>query len=600
MIFAHPEHLIYLMIPIITFGVYISYRILRKKDLKALGEETLLKKIFTHVDDRRRHIKFGLIFLSLVFAVLSLMQPKWGKELVKIKERGAEVVFILDNSLSMLAEDVFDENVAYNAKEISRFDRGKEIMIKMAEILKGNKLSLILAARRPQIECPLTFNYELLSHAYIKQAKIAPSYRQGTRLADAIENAFSLYSEGKVFPKIIILVSDGEDHKSRIKEVLKNVKDKGITIFTIGVGSKEGAYIPLRNMGYFTGQYKRHRGERVLSVLQEKTLKYIANHSLGAYYHISSGQDLQDLYRRIGLFNQGKFRNSQLLMLKDQFQVFMLAAFVFLVLGLFIPETKGQLKILLNTKNVTFLFLLFLITTGFSQDVKKGNEYYKSKQYQKAIEEYSKSIEKDPEDSEALLYRGNSYYKKNDLKNALRDYKKGLNLSENSESKSDFYYNMGRTAYQMGDRGKALQWYRKSLKENPDHRKARYNYYLLKKLLKKENRKGSSSNQSPQGQSNQKKPSDKPGDDGSPNTKRDQESDIMDRLRDHLGIPNKKESPSRDEPKAPQKTPKDPSAKNDMNKKLDQLFKRDQENRSQLNPPTNRDFSNYYYKDKDW
>ncbi len=600
MIFAHPERLIYFAIPMITFGIYLTYRILRKKDLKALGEKALLKKMFTHVDDKRRPAKFALVFLSLVFGVLSLMQPKWGKELVKIKERGAEVVFILDNSLSMLAEDVYDGSVAFNRKGISRFDRAKEIMIKMAEILKGNKLSLILAARRPQIECPLTFNYELLSQAYIKEAKIAPPYRQGTRLADAIENAFSLYSDGNVFPKIIILVSDGEDHKSRIREVVKKAKDKGITIFAVGIGSKEGAYIPLRNMGYFTGQYKRHKGNRVLSVLQEKTLRYIADNSFGAYYHIASGKDLQSLYERIGLFNQGKFRNSRLLMLKDQFQLFMLTALVFLALGLFLPESKGQLKILFDTRKITFLFLVFMITTGFTQDIKKGNEYYKSKQYKKAIEEYNKVIEENPEDRDAFLYRGNSYYKKNDLKNALRDYKNGLNLTENPKSRSDFYYNMGRTAYQMGDRVKALKWYRKSLKENPGHQKARYNYYLLKKLLKEENRRGFSPNRGPQDKLDQRSRSDKKNDDNPPDTPRDKEPDITDRPNEHLGIPDKKESLGRDESTSPPERPGALSDKKEMDKKLDRLFRRDQENRSQLNPPTNRDYRRYFNDNKDW
>ncbi|GMT48567.1 MAG: aerotolerance regulator BatB [bacterium] len=597
MIFVHPEHLVYFVIPMITLGIYITYRILRKKDLQALGEETLLKKMFTHVDDKRRHIKFALVFLSLVFAVLALMQPKWGKELVKIKERGAEIVFILDNSLSMLAEDVFDENVGYNRKEVSRFHRAKAIMIKMAEILKGNKLSLILAARKPQIECPLTFNYELLSQAYIKEAKIAPPYRQGTRLANAIENAFSLYSEGNVFPKIIILVSDGEDHRSRIKEVLKKVKDKGITIFTVGIGSEEGAYIPLRNMGYFTGRYKRYRGQKVLSVLQEKTLRYIADNSFGVYYHIRSGKDLQKLYERIGLFNQGKFRNSRLLMLKDRFQLFMLAALICLALGLFVPETRGQLKVLFDAKKIAFLFLVFMITTGFTQDVKKGNEYYKSKQYKKAIEEYNRAIEENPEDYYAHLYRGNSYYKKNDLKKALRDYKNGLNLVENPKSKSDFYYNMGRTAYQMGDRARALKWYRKSLKENPDHRKARYNYYLLKKLLKEENARESSSKGGSMASPNRKGNTDKNYLDAPPNARRDQESDVMDRLK---GLFDKRESLGRDESTSPSERPGAPSGKGEMDKKLERLFRRDQENRSQLNPPTNGDYERYFNEDKDW
>ncbi len=600
MIFVHPEHLVYFVIPLITLGIYLTYRILRKKDLQALGEETLLKKMFTHVDDKRRDIKFACVFLSLIFAVLALMQPKWGKEFIEIKERGAEVVFILDNSLSMLAEDVYDGNVAYNRNGISRFDQAKKIMIKMSEILKGNKLSLILAARRPQIECPLTFNHELLSQAYIKEAKIAPPYRQGTRLANAIENAFSLYSEGNVFSKIIILVSDGEDHKSRIEEVLKKAKDKGITIFTVGIGSEEGAYIPLRNMRYFTGRYKRYKRKKVLSTLQEKTLRYIADNSFGTYYHVGSGKDLQGLYEKIGLLNQGQFRNSRLLMLKDRFQLFMLAALICLAAGLFISETKGQLKVLFDSKKITFLVLVFMITTGFTQDIKKGNQYYKSEQYNEAIKEYSSAIEKDPEDSSAFLYRGNSYYKKNDLKKALRDYKNGLNLSENSKSRSDFYYNMGRTAYQMKDWVEALKWYRKSLKENPGHQKARHNYYLLKKLLTEDNGKGSSSKRGSKGSPNGKDRPDEDRNHDPPNTQRDQNSDVMDRLKEQPGLFDKGKSHGRDESMSPSERPGGPSGKGELDKKLDRLFRRDQENRSRLNPPSNGDFGRYFNEDKDW
>ncbi|MDH4128806.1 MAG: VWA domain-containing protein, partial [Spirochaetota bacterium] len=484
--FTDPNKLYYLFIIIIICGSYFYYLFSRNRDLKSIGNSKILSKLSLNIKSKIRHIIFTFLIISFTFSIIALARPKWDKENIIIRERSSEIIFILDNSLSMLAEDV-------NNKSLSRFTLAKKEIGKLITSLSGNKMGLILSARDSQIECPLTFNSKLLKNMYLDKAKIAPYNKQGTKLAHAIENSFYLFSEGKHINKYIILVSDGEDHNSNLYNVLMKSKELNITIYAVGVGSKMGSPIPLHDWENGATDYKTDfYGEKVITVFREDILKQIASSTNGNYYYIDSNISLNSLLNKLKSHKLDQLTEVKLYHLKEQFQVFILGSLIFLSLILILPE-KGFnaiqnihiYKSKIGNSKLLIIFTFPFILMGFSSDVEKGNDFYSSHKYNEAIDKYNDALNKDHNNEEVYLLRGNSYYRKRNYKKAFEDYQNGLNLSKNNKLKSEFYYNMGKTSFQTKNLYDALKWYKLSLKNNPDHLKARYNYYLLKKMLSK-------------------------------------------------------------------------------------------------------------------
>ena len=246
------ENIYYFLLLFVVVGIYVLYGYLRNKDLEKLGDSHILQNLLSQVHIKARHVKFALLFFSILFSLVVLLHPKWDQEEVDIKEQGSEIILILDNSLSMLTEDVEGFK--------NRFELAKKKMSEMIDFFSDHKMGLILVARDSQIECPLTFNSELLKKVYLEKAEIAYKIRQGTRLSKGVESALPLFSEGKYFHKVIILFSDGEIHRPKLNKVLLEAKKNNVIIHTVGVGSQKGGYIPLDRWAYGLNAFKVWKG----------------------------------------------------------------------------------------------------------------------------------------------------------------------------------------------------------------------------------------------------------------------------------------------------------------------------------------------------
>jgi Ca-activated chloride channel family protein len=257
----------------------------KKRALRAFASIQTLKFISSSVSRTRQVVKAGLVLLSMVFLVLTLMRP-WGDPRQEtVRKKGRDVVFLLDVSRSMLAQDL----------KPNRLERAKMAIQDVLKIMEGDRVGLVIFSGNNALKCPLTHDYDFFLTIL---EKVSPEdvSRGGTNLGDAIRTATRKVfgqKEGKF--RDIILITDGEDHGSMPKNAAEEAAKHGIRIHTVGLGSPDGTRIPIGG-----GQYLQYNTAYVRSKLDEKLLREIAAATLGTYIPVRTGtMDLGQLYKQV-------------------------------------------------------------------------------------------------------------------------------------------------------------------------------------------------------------------------------------------------------------------------------------------------------------
>ena len=226
------------LIPIFSL-IFFLYRNTRKKNLKKFGKTELIKQLMPNVSDYKPIIKFILLMFILFLTILGLANLQIGTKIEKIKREGVDIVIALDVSKSMDAEDI----------KPSRIERAKRIVSKLIDNLENDRIALIAFAGDAYLQLPLTTDYsaaKLFLDAITTD--IAPT--QGTAIGASIDMAINLFPKEDNYKKAMIIISDGENHEDDAIAAAKNAIDKGIIIHTIGIGTPDGAPIPI----YYNGQ----------------------------------------------------------------------------------------------------------------------------------------------------------------------------------------------------------------------------------------------------------------------------------------------------------------------------------------------------------
>ncbi len=296
------------------------------------SEPTLLPRLLCGVRRKRQGIKAALLVAVVTLSILALARPRWGFQWEEVKRRGVDIVVAVDLSQSMMASDV-DPN---------RLERAKREIQDLLTMLQGDRIGLVAFAGSSFIQCPLTLDYGAFN---IFLDGLAPDLIPvpGTAVARAIETSLSAFDPKLRTSKAVILITDGEDHAGDPLAAARKAKKAGVKIFTIGIGKRAGAPIPLAGPG---GGFKKDRsGDLVLTRLDEETLKKIALTTGGAYVHSVTGDmDLQSIYLkgiREGM-EQTELATSRKKRWMERFQWPLLAAvFVLLVEG-FLREGERE------------------------------------------------------------------------------------------------------------------------------------------------------------------------------------------------------------------------------------------------------------------
>jgi Ca-activated chloride channel homolog len=331
--FAHSDylHLLYIIPVLIVFFWWIYRK--QNKQLELFADKKLLK-ILSPARSKSKYIfKSGLILFIITLLILALANPQIGTRYEEVKQAGIDVFILLDVSLSMKAEDI----------KPNRLDVAKQSITTLIQKLRGDRIGLIVFAGAAYVQYPLTTDYaaaNLLLNAVSYNTVPQP----GTAIADAIKSAVRSFKEDVKTQKVIVIITDGEDHEGDISGAVSEAVDKGIKIYTIGMGSPQGVPIPVGN-GSSQQAYKTdEQGNIVLTKLDELTLQQIANDGNGKYYRgTSSGNELNQIYNDLAKIEKTEYGSTKITDYEDRFYYLLGVAILLLILEFFISEKRSGL-----------------------------------------------------------------------------------------------------------------------------------------------------------------------------------------------------------------------------------------------------------------
>lgn len=325
--------LLYLVLGIVLFFWWMEKRYQEKK-VKFVSK-ALTSKINPDFDPLKRILKLGLIVLVFIFAIISLARPQWGYELREVKRKGIDILIVVDVSKSMLTQDV----------KPNRLERTKLAVKDLIKMLKGDRVGLLAFSGDAFLVCPLTVDYNgfLLSLNDLDTRTIS---KGGTNIAVAIEKAVEAYDKDKNNLKSIIIVTDGDNLEGDPIKQAKMAKEKGVKVYTIGIGTKSGELIKVPN-GQGSEEYlKDSKGNYVKSRLNESLLKEIADVTNAAYFKSAGSRfGLVTIYEQeLSKVEKRDFESKIDKKYYERFQVPLLIAFLLLLIETCLTSTKRFFK----------------------------------------------------------------------------------------------------------------------------------------------------------------------------------------------------------------------------------------------------------------
>ncbi len=322
-------HLLW-MIPLLILFFFFVFR-WKKNALKRFGNLALIQKLTASTSRKRQILKITLVLLAIIFMIFSIARPQIGTKLEEVKREGVDILIALDVSQSMLAEDV----------KPSRLEKAKHEVSSLIDLFEGDRVGLIAFAGVPFVQCPLTLDYGAAKiFLDIMDAKLIP--KQGTAIGQAIELTMKTFEQRERKHKVLILITDGEDHEGDPLKVAEQAEMEGIIIYTVGVGSVKGVPIPLYGeTGGNLGFKKDRKGDVVTSKLDEITLEKIALQTNGKYYRATGGEDeLKKIYEEIARLEKKELASVKFSQYEDRFQFLLFFSILFLSMEVFISERR--------------------------------------------------------------------------------------------------------------------------------------------------------------------------------------------------------------------------------------------------------------------
>ncbi|MGC8865357.1 MAG: VWA domain-containing protein [Bacteroidales bacterium] len=336
--FENPDYFYLLLIIPLLALLFIVARIRRRSNLKLWGDEKLINGLIPDYSSSRPLIRFIIWNLAFVMLVIAAANPQIGSKLVKVKQKGIDMMVCLDVSNSMLAQDA----------KPNRLENAKLAITKLVDQLKGDRIGIVVFAGKAYVQLPITSDYAA-ARMFISKISTDLVPTQGTAIAEAIRMAHeSLTSETR--SKAIIIITDGEDHEGNVMEEAEKAAADGIQIYTLGIGTPEGAPIPIMGPdGSMAGYRKDSEGNTIMTRLDEITLQKIASTGNGIYIRsANTNQALRKIFEEIGKLEKTEFDTRLFSEYDNRFHYFLWIALALLITELFISLRKSKLWSRLN------------------------------------------------------------------------------------------------------------------------------------------------------------------------------------------------------------------------------------------------------------
>jgi len=318
-----------LLIPVVLL-VYLVFRIWQKRARSKFAKPELLGYLSPNRSSFKPLLKVLLIVFALAALVVGLVNPKIGSQLETVKREGVDIVFAVDVSKSMEAEDIAP----------SRLEKSKQLVRQIIGNLGSDRVGIIAYAGSAFPQLPITTDYGS-AEMFLESLNTDMISSQGTAIGDAIDLATGFFDDNQQTNRVMFILSDGEDHGGNIEDMARQAAEAGIRIYTIGVGTTKGGPIPIKRNGVIQNYKKDNQGETVITKLDPSTLREIAEEANGEYIDGSvTAEVTEKVQEELLTIEKTEFEAKQFADYKSQFQWFVGLAILLLLLDVFMLERK--------------------------------------------------------------------------------------------------------------------------------------------------------------------------------------------------------------------------------------------------------------------
>ncbi len=327
--FANIDYLwLLLLIPaLVTAYIAVVYR--KRRQLREFGDSALTAALMPDTAHKRMHVKFSLLLVSLILLIFALARPQYGTKEQTIKRQGIEVMVALDVSNSMLAEDVAP----------NRLEHAKQMLSKLVDRMTDDKVGLVVFAGEAFVQLPITCDY-VSAKMFLNNINTELVSAQGTAIGTAINTCLrSFGSEETEASRAVIIITDGENHEDDAKAAAAAAKEKGISVFVVGVGKPDGAPIPDGRGGF----RKDKNGQVVVSRMNEEMCREIAQAGGGMYVRADNTNTARRaLQQELDKLGKAEIETTIYTDYNEQYQSFVLIALLLLIINSFISSTRNK------------------------------------------------------------------------------------------------------------------------------------------------------------------------------------------------------------------------------------------------------------------
>ena len=327
---GNPQYQILFLLPLVVWLCYLFYKVWRKRTQKAFADASLLASINPKQSDRKSVFKMLFQFLGMLALVIGLINPRIGTRLETITRKGVDVVFAIDVSKSMLAEDVAPNRIL----------KAKQILSKAIDELVNDRIGIIVYAGKAYAQLPLTTDYSA-AKMFLKTIDTDMIPTQGTDIGNAVELALSYFESGTEKNRVLFILSDGESHEEGAIEASALASENGIIINTIGLGTPQGGPIPIIRNGVIKGYKKDKSDNVVVTKMDAEMLQQLALSTNGGFIDGMHTKETIDFIKTsLAKMEQVESETELFSDYEDQFQWFLGFALFFFLVESLTPNRK--------------------------------------------------------------------------------------------------------------------------------------------------------------------------------------------------------------------------------------------------------------------
>lgn len=318
-----------LIVPILVL-IFLYNLYWKRKKQREFGSIEMVKKLSPDSSTTKPIFKLIVIVLAFAALILALVNPKIGTKMETVKREGIDIVFAIDVSKSMLAEDIAP----------SRLEKSKQIVSQIINQLGSDRIGIVAYAGSAFPVLPITSDYSV-AKMFLQSMNTDIVSSQGTSLEEAIQLSATFFDEKSKTSKLMIMISDGEDHSEGAEAAAQEANKIGMRIVTIGVGTEKGGNIPLRRNGIIESYKRDKEGQIVITKLNAEGLKNIAQATKGNYVNgTNTKQVLEFVKNTLDKIQKTEFEATEMAEYQSQFQWFLGLAFFFIFADIFVLERK--------------------------------------------------------------------------------------------------------------------------------------------------------------------------------------------------------------------------------------------------------------------